>query len=257
MRKFLIHLALLLLLPSSSFAESQAEMVTFAPGSTTAEFSGTVEGYETKEYQFKAQAGQILQLKATSADAKSLVMEVRRAGILSVELFDNSKSHDMKADIEIPTTHDYVVRMSLKQSDQESGKKASFQVSLTLPPVKSMMVEAKYLVDQESRGIGQYVVVDTDEAKPIEKLRVQLEKSGAAHIQVALKDQTFVLVGTWEAHGAGAVNLTINSGFGGRKMQGEGTIILASRGGFETIDVDFAPFDTKEERSVTFKTVDP
>lgn len=246
-----MHLALLLLLPTFAFGESEAEMVTFAPGSTTAEFSGTVKGYETKEYRFKAIAGQKLQLKATSPDAKSLVMEVRRAGVLSTQLFDNSKSRDMKADIEIPTTDDYVVRMGIKHSEQDSETQASYQVSLTLPPVKDMMVEAKYLVDQESDGTGHYLAGDKDLV--IKRLRVQLEKSGAAHLQVTLEDQTFVLIGTWKHQGAGAVDLVIDSGFGGRKMQGEGVIILDSAGGFQTVDLDVTQLDNGLDRSVTFQ----
>lgn len=110
-----------LLLPDSGNG-NPTQRITFAPGATSATVSGSVQGYETRDYVLKAQAGQQMTVNLRS---NSSFMQV---AVFSPQGETLSVGTNWTGTL--PSSGDYLVRVLLVRAEARRNGAGGFQLTV-------------------------------------------------------------------------------------------------------------------------------
>lgn len=100
--------------------------------------------------------------------------------------------------------------------------------------------ESQEAPTRTTAGTGQYVV-EGQPQRELRQLKTSLSRMGAARLEAVDKEgRSLVLSGTWKTLGAQGVGLTLQSGPGGRPIEGEGMLVLKADGtSVDLVELDF------------------
>ena len=119
---------LILLVAASTLAQELQERIRFAPGVTAATVSGSVAGYNDKQYVIGAKAGQILSIDFRPSKSV-LYYNVLKDGEL---LRDGSIESNDKWSKALPKDGDYVIDVYLMRAEARYGTKATFKLTASI-----------------------------------------------------------------------------------------------------------------------------
>lgn len=116
---FLILTACIVLSADDVFAQAK-QRVRFAAGTSVATVKGTVRSYAYKDHIVKASAGQIIDVKLTSANKFSVLTIFRPNG----DNLDGAAETDQFTG-ELPTNGDYVIRIAMMRAEARRPRSVS------------------------------------------------------------------------------------------------------------------------------------
>ena len=126
-----------LLLASATLAAAQERVeVRFAPGTSGATVNGAITGDEYVDYVVGAQAGQTLvaDLAVTGTNGNgSAMFNIVPAGRDFPALYNGSTEPDRRAEVVLPETGDWAVRVYLMGNDRDAGATVGFALDLSVP----------------------------------------------------------------------------------------------------------------------------
>jgi hypothetical protein len=120
--------ALILLMAAGALAQERQERIRFAPGATAATVTGSVTGYNDKQYVLGARTGQILSIDFRPSKSV-LYYNVLKDGEL---LRDGSIESNDKWSKALPKDGDYVIDVYLMRAEARYGTKATFKLTASI-----------------------------------------------------------------------------------------------------------------------------
>ena len=117
-----------MLVTAPAVAQEQQERVHFADGARAATVSGSVTGFDTKQYVLGAKAGQILSIEFRPSRSV-LYYDVLKDG---ETLRDGSVEGDSPWSKKLPADGDYVIDLHLLRSEAGNGTKASYKLKIAV-----------------------------------------------------------------------------------------------------------------------------
>lgn len=112
--------ALMLVTASSALSQTKRIDVKFKPGTSGATYTNSVTGYGTVEFVVKANAGQTMSVKLSSANS-SLYFNVSKSG--SPEALADAARDATEWTGQLPETGEYVVRVYLFRNAARTTKR--------------------------------------------------------------------------------------------------------------------------------------
>jgi hypothetical protein len=125
-------------LGSLGFAHAQTSVrVQFAPGTTGTTVNGTISGREYIDYIVGARAGQTmtvsLAVTATNGNG-SIFFNILPAGQDFPALYNGSTDDDRRAEVTLPETGDWAVRVYLMGNDRDAGRTLGYSIDIFIAP---------------------------------------------------------------------------------------------------------------------------
>jgi hypothetical protein len=213
-------LGLTLLASPSVMAEPQR--VEFKTGATSARVSGLIKGYQLKEYRFRAQKGQQLELSVESKRANWLVIGVLTEGSDSANVYSNFIDGTTEFKGELPKDGDYILRLGINRAEARREGVVDYAATIKILPVKS--AKSADLI-----GSGRYHVSGNEPVR-FQSMKLDLSPNGQFHLGVSLRGDGFSLDGTWHKGPDGAIAVDIKRFAGIGDVNGSGLIVLDKAG---------------------------
>jgi len=111
--------------------------VQFQPGATGTTLNGTIVGREYRDYVLAAQAGQtmIVSLDVTATNGHgSAFFNILPAGQDFPALYNGSTDDDRRAEVELPETGDWAIRVYLMGNDRDADKTVGYSINVSIAP---------------------------------------------------------------------------------------------------------------------------
>lgn len=105
------------------------ERIDFPAGATSGSVRGVVTGSESREYLFRAQAGQKMKLGVSSKRAKWLVVQVPAPDRTALA---------QRGEVSLPASGDYLLRLSIRSPEARRGERVEYQARLTILPLEAV-----------------------------------------------------------------------------------------------------------------------
>ncbi|GGH34864.1 hypothetical protein SAMN05444007_1089 [Cribrihabitans marinus] len=115
-------------------AQSTAE-VRFEAGSDTAAVNGAIIGDEYANYVLGANEGQTMSVALTVTESNGLgtaYFNILPPGSHGVAIYDGSMDDDGFAEVQLPESGDYTIRVYQMGNDADTGKTTRYAVSFTI-----------------------------------------------------------------------------------------------------------------------------
>jgi hypothetical protein len=122
-------------LASPAMAQDQVP-VEFRPGTSSTTLNGTIVGNEYRDYVLRAQAGQTmavsLDVTATNGNG-SAFFNILPAGQDFPALYNGSTDDDRRAEVALPETGDWAIRVYLMGNDRDADRTVSYSIDVSIP----------------------------------------------------------------------------------------------------------------------------
>lgn len=109
--------------------------VQFQPGSSGTTLNGTIVGNEYRDYVLGARTGQMmvvsLDVTATNGNG-SAFFNILPAGQDFPALYNGSTDDDRRAEVELPETGDWAIRVYLMGNDRDTDKSVGFSIDVSI-----------------------------------------------------------------------------------------------------------------------------
>ncbi len=119
-------------------AEAQEQVdVRFEPGATSATINGTIVGDEYIDYVLGARAGQtmVVSLGVTATNGNgSAFFNILPAGKDFPALYNGSTDDDGRAEVTLPDSGDWAIRVYLMGNDRDTGKTVGYSIDVYIAP---------------------------------------------------------------------------------------------------------------------------
>ena len=115
-------------------AQSRVE-VKFESGSDNAAVNGTITGDEYADYVLGASEGQTMAVALTVTDSNGVgtaYFNILPPGSDGVAIYNGSMDDDEYAELQLPESGDYTIRVYQMGNDADTGKTTGFTVSMTI-----------------------------------------------------------------------------------------------------------------------------
>lgn len=109
--------------------------VQFQPGATGTTVNGTIVGREYRDYVLSAQAGQtmIASLEVTATNGHgSAFFNILPAGQDFPALYNGSTDDDRRAEVELPESGDWAIRVYLMGNDRDAGRTVGYSIDVSI-----------------------------------------------------------------------------------------------------------------------------
>lgn len=121
-------------MPEASPAADQAEVVKFRAGEYGTMLEGAIRGYNTYDYRLDASAGQRLfvELAVDGTDGDGTIyFNIIPPGESDMAMFVGSRDGDT-ADLRLPETGPYVIRLYLMGNDKDADKVVGYKLDVSI-----------------------------------------------------------------------------------------------------------------------------
>ncbi|MBF9032423.1 SH3 domain-containing protein [Rhodobacterales bacterium HKCCE3408] len=123
---------------ATSLARAQDSVrIQFSPGTTSATINGTIVGNEYIDYVLGARAGQtmVVSLAVTGTNGNGTAFfNIVPAGQDFPALYNGSSDTDRRAEVTLPETRDWAVRVYLMGNDADTGRTVGYSIDVYIAP---------------------------------------------------------------------------------------------------------------------------